>query len=325
MKKGIKRLIFWGILMAIAFAFCVTAVSAANFPTRPMDIAVGFAAGGANHMAAENLRIGAQEVFGMPLTVTPRPGAASAIANSFVAMQPSDGYNLLNGTLSLQISMFTGDVDYTVDDFIAVFMYSEVVPCLAIRANLPIYTLQDLVDWVKANPGTFAWGHSGVASTLHLAGCLMFDTLGIIDSILEVPFTGTPEAITQVVGGHLDAVISFPASIQEQVRAGNLRVLGTTSDVAPAEFPDALTFREQGFDAVLTSTRGIFVRSDTPKEIIDILEDGFAKIVQSEEFREAAIALGEPPIFLNSADATALYMEQYETIGILVEMLGLAH
>lgn len=328
MQNKLKPAALLSALLAF-LALSVTGASAgtvatATFPTKPLEIIVGFAAGGANHLAAENLKPEAQDVFGQPMRVTCKPGAASAVANSYVATMPSDGYTLLNATLSLPISLYTGSADYAMDDFTGIAMYSDVTPCLVIRAGLPVNSLEELVAYAKGNPGKFSWGHSGVASTLHLAGSIMFDEMGIIDIVKEVPFTGTNEAVAQVLGGHIDAVVSFPATVQEQVKAGNMRVLGASGPVRVAEFPDVPTFQEQGFNATLTSSRGIFVRSDTPQEVIDVLEAGFKIIIESDAFKKRAITLGEPPVFMNSKDFNALYRQQCSTIEAVTKKLGLS-
>lgn len=295
-----------------------------DFPKKPLEVIVGFAAGGANHLAAENLKPEAQSIFGQPMSITCKPGASSAVANSFVAAAAPDGYTLLNATLSLPISLYTGAVDYKMEDFVGLAMYSDVTPCLVVRSGLPVNSPEELVAYANNNPDTFTWAHSGVASTLHLAGCIMFDEMGILDKVKEVPFTGTNEAVAQVLGGHVDAVISFPATVQEQVAAGNMRVLGVSSTQRVAEFPEVPTFQEQGFEALLTSARGIFVRSDTPQEVRDVLEAGLKEIIESQAFKERATTLGEPPVYMNSKDFTALYQQQCITIKSVVEKLGLA-
>ena len=326
MKKTIKRTgIMLLVLIAMVSMISTGALaSAANFPQKPIEIVVGFAAGGANHLAAENLTPEAKEALGQPMSINCKPGAASALANSYVAAAAPDGYTLLNATLSLPISLYTGVVDYKMEDFVAIAMYSDVTPCLVVRADLPVNSLEELIAYANDNPNTFSWGHSGIASTLHLAGCIMFDEMGISSLLKEIPFSGTNEAVAQVLGGHIDAVISFPSTVQEQVKAGNMRVLGAAGPARVEEFPDVPTFQESGFNAALTSSRGIFARSDTPQEILDTLEAGLKVIIESPEFKERAITLGEPPIFMNSVDATALYHDQCATIQAVVERLGLA-
>lgn len=321
--KTRKTLVALVLMFSLLAGLCTTA-AAAGYPEKPIEIIVGYSAGGANHLAAENLTYEAADIFGVPVTTNCMPGAASAIASSYVAHAAADGYTLLNGSLSLPISMYMNEVDFKKEDFIGIACFSEITPCLAVSPDLPVNNLEEFVAYVQANPGKFTWGHSGVGSALHLAGCNMFSKMGVLDLLKEVPFTSTNEPVAQVLGGHLDGVLSFPSTIQEHVRAGKLKVLGVSGNTRVAEFPDVPTFVEQGFDAVLTSTRGIFVRSDTAPEIIKTLEDGLAKIIQSDAFRERAINLGEPPVYMNSEDFTKVYYDQCDMIAVLVEELGLA-
>ena len=321
MKSSIK---FISSLLALVLVFgnVASASPIIDFPTRPIEMLVGFAAGGANHIAAENLKPEAQRVFEQPMNVVIMPGASGAIAASFLTNANADGYTVLNATISLPISLHTGIADYKMEDFVGLVMYSDVAPILSIRADLPVNTLEDLIAYVKDNPNTFTWGHNGLGASFHLTGSLMFREMGILDYVRQVPFTGASEAVTQVLGGHLDGTVTFPGTIQAQVNAGNLRVLGVSGTQRVQEFPDAPTFLESGYDVTLTSFRGIFARSDTPQEILDILEAGFAEAVKSEGFRERAIATGEPLVFANSKDFTAIFYEQSIALRTIMEELG---
>lgn len=325
MKKRVPHILLAAIIV-LSLVACSTAATnpAANYPKKPMEIIVGYSAGGANHLAAENLKPEAQEVFGQPMTVTCKPGAASAVANSYVLAAAADGYTILNGSLSLPITLSTG-ADYKMEDFVGVAMFSDITPCIAVRTDSPFNTIEDLKEYVNANPGTISWGHPGVGAALHVAGSLAFDSLGILDKLREVPFNGTNESVAQLLGGHIDMVMSFPSTIQEQVRGGNAKILAVTGSERVEEFPDAPTMVESGYDAVLTNWRGIFVRSDTPQEIIDVLEAGFAKIIQSDTFRERAEALGEPAVYMNAKEFTALYHEQCETVRAVADRIGLSN
>ena len=327
MRNTLKSLVVLSALLAASVLSSpagAASVATPKFPTRPLEIIVGFAAGGANHLAAENLTPEASAVFGQPIKITCKPGAATAVANSFVKSAPADGYTLLNGTLSLPTSIFAGDATYKVEDFTGVAMFSDVPPCLVVRMDSPIKTLKDLQEFAAKNPGKFSWGHPGVGAAVTLGGALMMFEMGIHDKVKEVPFNGTNESVAQLLGGHIHAVASFPATVKEQVRAGNLRVLGVSGTKRSDDYPDVLTFPEQGFPNVtLTSSRGIFVRSNTPPEIIAVLEAGFKQIIESEAFRQRAITLGETPVFMNSKDFTALYRQQCAMVQDVMKKVGL--
>jgi len=294
-----------------------------EYPKKAMELVVGFAAGGGNHLAAENLVADAQSVFGVPVTVTLKPGAGTAVANSYVKAAPADGYTLLNASISLPISLYLGTVDFKKEDFVGIAMFSNIAPCVVVASNFPANNLKELAAYAKANPKKFSWGHSGVAGSLQLAGIDLFDTMGIVGDLTEVPFKSTGEALAGVLGGHITGMVSYPSTVLEQVRAGKLKVLSVGNKDRISEFPNVPTTYEQGFNSGLTSFRGVFVRSDTPKEVIDILEKGFEKIITSESFKKRALELGEPPVYKNAKEMTAIYYDQCEKIAGIIEKLGL--
>ncbi len=294
-----------------------------NFPTKPVDMIVGFSAGGGTHLAAELLTPEAAELLGQPIQITCKPGAGGAIGATYVASSRADGYTLLYATMSLPISLYMDTVDFTKDDFIGLARASNVAPVLAVRADAPYNNVEEMLAWIEKNPGEFTWAHPGVGSTLHVLGANIMFRMDIIDDIKEVPFSGTSEGTAAVLGGHVSSIVGFPASFMEQVAAGNMKIIGVSSTERITEFPDVATFPEQGYNASLTSTRGVFVPADTPKEVIDILDKAFEKLITSESYKERGTAIGEPPKYANSAEFDAIYREQCEMVEELLKTIGL--
>lgn len=294
-----------------------------DFPNKPVEVVVGFAAGGGTHLAAELLTPEASELLGQPIQITCKPGAGGAIGATSVATSNPDGYTLLYATMSLPISLYMDSVDFTEDDFVGVALASNVAPVLAVNADAPYNDAKEMVEWINAHPGEFSWAHPGVGSTLHVLGANMLFNMDVIDQVKEIPFAGTTEGVSAVLGGHVTAVVGFPASLLEQVRAGEMKIIGVSSPERIKELPDAPTFIEQGYAATLTSTRGIFAPKDTPKEVLDILDKSFEKIITSEDFKQRAITLGEPAVYANSAEFDKMYHEQCVMIEKLLKEIGL--
>ncbi len=300
-----------------------TAKTTIDFPTKPVELIVGFAAGGGTHIAAELLSPEATEFLGKPLQITTKPGAGGAIGATYVADSKPDGYTLLYATMSLPISLYMDSVDFKKDDFVGIACASNVAPVLAVRADAPYNNAAELIAWTKAHPGQFSWSHPGVGSTLHVLGADMMFRMGIIDTIKEVPFSGTGEGTAAVLGGHVNSVVGFPTSFMDQVAAGKMKILGVSSPQRIAEFPNVPTFLEQGYKAVLTSTRGVFAPADTPKEVLDILDKAFEKIINSESYKQRGTAIGEPPMYANARDFNQMYQDQCNMIEELLITLGL--
>jgi len=299
------------------------AAKTTDFPNKPIEIIVGFSAGGGTHLAAELLSPEALTLIGQPIQITCKPGAGGAVGATSVATSRADGYTLLYATMSLPISLYMDSVDFTADDFVGVALASDVAPALAVKADAPYNTAQELIEWVKANPEQFSWGHPGVGSTLHVLGANMLYAMDITDDVTEIPFAGTSESISAVLGGHISGVVAFPASLSEQVKAGEMKIIGISSPDRVSEMPDAATFVEQGYNATLTSTRGVFAPADTPEDVLAILDEAFEKIILSEDYARRSEALGEPAVYANSAEFDQMYREQCMMIETLLKEIGL--
>ncbi len=294
-----------------------------DFPNKPVEVVVGFSAGGGTHLAAELLTPQASEFLGQPIQITCKPGAGGAIGATSVATSKPDGYSLLYATMSLPISLYMDSVDFDEDDFVGVALASNVAPVLAVKGDAPYNNAKEMVEWINAHPGEFSWAHPGVGSTLHVLGANMLFNMDVINGVKEVPFAGTTEGVSAVLGGHVSAVVGFPASLIEQVRAGEMKIIGVSSPERIEELPDSPTFIEQGYAATLTSTRGVFAPKDTPKEVLEILDKSLEKIITSEDFKQRAITLGEPAVYANSAEFDKMYHEQCVMIEKLLKEIGL--
>ncbi|TXT47496.1 MAG: hypothetical protein FD137_1080 [Spirochaetes bacterium] len=284
MKKTALALVLAILTLPALFA-------APNFPVKPVEVVVGFAAGGGTHLAAELLTVEAPKFLGQPI--------------------------------QMPISLYMDSVDFGENDFVGLALASDVAPLLAVRADAPFNSAKEMKDWIAANPGKFSWSHPGVGSTLHVLGANMLYALGVTKQVKEVPFRGTNEGISAVLGGHVTAVSSFPATVLEQVRAGKMKVIGVSAPKRIPELPNAPTFLEQGFKATLTSTRGIFAPAKTPKDVLGILDKAFAKIIQSEDFQKRAIKLGEPAVYADAATFNEMYRDQLVMIKALLKEIGL--
>lgn len=330
-----RRSKFISLIIVLSLIFTLTACSGATksqtsngtkelkFPEKPIELIVPYAAGGGTHLAAELLSPEAQEYLGQPLNIVCKPGAGGAVGASYVAQSKADGYTLLYATVALPTSLYMSDVEYEQDDFVGVAMASDIPQVLAVRADAPYNTAEELVEWAKANPGKFTWGFPGVGSSLHLTGANALNAMGITDLTKEVPFDGTAEGVAAVLGGHISAVSCFTTSLSEQIKAGQVKIIGIQAKERMKEYPDIPTFLEQGYDATLTSWRGVFAPKDTPKEVLDYLDKAIGEIIATDSYLKRAVDLGEGRVYQNSADFTKTYNDQCVLIEQVVEELGL--
>lgn len=317
------------LMKKMAFVFvCILALGAsatvAAYPTKPITMVVGYAAGGGTHLAAEILAPGAEKFLGQPLEIVCKPGAGGAIGTTYVAKAPKDGYTILYATLSLPTAPLLGKVGYKTDEFVGVAQCSDVASVLAVRADAPFNNAKEMVEWAKAHPGQFSWSHPGVGSSLHIQGANAIYQMGIANVTKDIPAKGTAPGIANVLGGHVTAISSFFPALSENVKAGQMKVIGVVGLKRLEELPDVPTFDEQGYPALVTSWRGVFCHKDVPMEIRKYLEEVFAKIIASTEYQERAKKLGEPQVYANSEEFTKVLMKGHEDMSVLVKAIGLA-
>lgn len=297
--------------------------AASKYPEKPIELVVPYKSGGGTHLAAEVLVPDAQKFLGQPLQINCKGGAGGAVGATYVAKSKADGYTLLYTTLSLDIAPHLNKVEYNIDDFIALAQCSEVQPVIAVKADSPWQNAKELVAWAKENPGELTWTHPGVGSSLHILGANAFFGMGINEIVKDIPYNGTAPGVAAVLGGHVSAISTFLPAIAEQVRAGQLRVIGVSGEDRLPEIPDVPTFNEQGFKSLVTSWRGVFAPKDTPKEILEYLDKNLGKLINDPAFAERAKQLGEPVVYRNMEEFNKLYKAQYQDIGEVVKKLGL--
>ncbi len=270
------------LVLSLAIGICflassmVTPVMAAKYPSKPIEVIVPYGAGGGSHLASELLVPGAEEVFGQPLKITTKPGAGGSLGATYVAKQKPDGYKLLYATLALPIGPHIAKVGYQVSDFVAIARVSNIAQVIAVSKDAPYNNAKEFIAYAKAHPGELTWAHPGAGSSLNFLGADAMFRMGIIKDVKGIPFKSTAQGVAAVLGGHINAVSTFVPAILENLKSGDLKVIGVSGTERVPEIPNAPTFQEQGYDALLTSWRGIVVQKDTPPEIVDFLRKGFA-------------------------------------------------
>ncbi len=325
MKHFLRHFVL--LLFAVVLVCAMTGegyvVYAADYPKRPIQLVVPYSAGGGTYLSAELLVPGAEKYLGQPLQLVTKPGAGGAVGAAIVAKSKPDGYTLLYSTLSLAIAPHLNPVGYEITDFIGIAQCVADNPVLAVKADSPWNNAKEIVEWVNAHPGELTWCHPGIGSSLYLIGANAWYAMGISDKVKDIPLKGTAEGIAAVIGGHVNAISTFAPAIRENVRAGQMKIIGVSGESRIAYLPDVPTFKEQGFDATLSSWRGVFAPKKTPPEIVAYLNDAFAKIIRSSEYAKRVEELGEVIDYKDSEAFTKMVYEHYEVIGKVVKQIGL--
>ncbi|HWM45204.1 MAG TPA: tripartite tricarboxylate transporter substrate binding protein [Burkholderiales bacterium] len=291
------------------------------FPQRgPLEITVLFPAGSSADVTARMLAAGMEKSLGQRVLVVNRPGAGGSIGYKHVASQKPDGYSLVWNSNSISTTYHSGQLnfDYRTFDAVARALSESVV--VAVRTDAPWRTLKDLVADAKAKPKTISIGHSGVGSHTHISLAALMGSAGV--EVTEVPFAAA-QVVPSVVGGHVNAVVQFPAALAAPMKQGQLRLLVSLTQNRDPAWPEVPTARELGFDVALDAWRGIAVPRGTPRQVITALETSIRNTVSSPEFVKAAENVGVRPAFMPADEFSSLIAKEDQELSRLMQQIGL--
>jgi tripartite-type tricarboxylate transporter receptor subunit TctC len=293
----------------------------APYPQRaPVEITVLFPAGSSADVTARMLADGMSRHLNQKVLVVNRPGAGGAIGYKYVQAQKPDGYSLVWNSNSISTTFHSGQLpfDYRAFDAVARVLVESVV--LAVKADAGWRTLGELVAEAKAKPKAVSVGHSGIGSHTHISLAALFRATGV--EVNEVPF-GAAQVVPSLLGGHVGAIVQFPAALAGPVKQKQVRLLAALTQSRDPAWPEVPTAREQGFDVALDAWRGIAVPKGTPPGVVGMLEESIRKTVQSAEFEKASANLGVRPAFLPAAQFSDLISKEDASLSRLMQLIGL--
>jgi tripartite-type tricarboxylate transporter receptor subunit TctC len=278
-------------LLALSASF--GAVAADAYPSRPVKILVGYSAGGAVDAVARTVGQKMSVILGQPVIVENKPGAGTNIAVKALVASPPDGYTLLLAANALAVnpSLFQ-PVPFDLErDFTTVASVGRVPVVFAVREGASIKSMQDLVTTAKARPGGVTVATPGNGSTPHLAMELFQHTAGL--SLRHVPYKGGAQALTDVIGEHVDVVAINALEVLPLAKAGKLKVLAVMSGERSGVLPGVPTVAESGYPGFEASVwYGFVAPAGLPGPIQARLHDAVQKTLSSPEVRDQLAAAG---------------------------------
>jgi len=306
----LKRLPSAALVGLLALLGAMAVADAADYPTRPVEIAVGFPPGGPSDVLARIVAKKLGELLGQAFIVDNRPGAGGNVAGEVVAHAVPDGYTLLmgnNSILATNASLYT-KIDFDPEqDFAPISLIGTQANILVVNPEVPANTMDELIALAKANPGKLNFASSGYGAAAHLAGEL-FKTEAHVD-IVHVPYKGAGPALQDVIAGQDQMMFATAASVVGFIKSGQLRALAVTTLKRTAILPDVPTVDElgiHGFDA--TTWHGLVAPAGTPMDIIDTLHRATVAALNDPDVRQALDGLGVD-IVGDSPDEFAAYIK----------------
>jgi len=259
---------------AAAFLAVSRVAWAQTYPTRPVTIVVGFAAGGPTDVTARSIAERMRVSLGQPVIVENVAGAAGSVGAGRVARAAPDGYTLSLGAWNTHVAngaLYTLPYD-VLKDFEPISLISRFPILIVARKSMPANNLSGLITWLKANPDKASWGTGGVGSAGHLAGIFFQNITGT--RFQHVPYRGFAPAMQDVVAGQVDLMFADPVTALPQLRAGTIKAYAVTARSRLAQSPDIPTVDEAGLPKFYFSQwYALFAPRGTPNYVIEKLHD----------------------------------------------------
>jgi len=305
--------------LSVVMALAAFAAQAAEWPDKPIRVILSVPAGATPDVTARLVFPGLSQQLGVSLVADNRAGGGGVIGAEIVAKSAPDGYTLFissPGALTILPHMRKGIPYDTIRDFAPVSLISIGPFVLMTHPSVQAKTIKELIALAKSQPGQLNYASAGNVVANHLAGELFKQMAGI--DIVHVPYKGAPQAVTDVLAGHMNMMFNSVAPIVGYIKTGKIRVLGIASLQRSPQLPDVPTIHESGvpgFEAV--NWFGMFAPGKTPRNIVNRVNAALVKTVKTPEMQSQFIALGADPVGSTVEEFTAFVrrdMEKYEKV-----------
>ena len=319
MLRGMKFL-----LTGLVLAGLTIAANAEDYPSKPIRLLVPYSPGGTTDVLGRILGQKFKENWGEQAIVDNRPGGYETIAADIVAKSSPDGY-----TIGLFLSPYAVNpfvlkkMPYdTVKDFAPVTLVVIVPGVMVMNPAVNAKTLQEIVALAKAKPGSLNYASPGPLTSGHLSMELLKSMAGI--DIVHIPYKGSAPAMTDLIAGQIQLVITGPASTLANIAAGRVKPVATTGAQRSKSLPDIPTIAESGFPGYETyEWYGIFAPARTPSALVEKLQQEVSRILQSPDMQKRMQALYLDPIGNTPAQFSQFLRDEMRKMGTLVKKIGM--
>jgi tripartite-type tricarboxylate transporter receptor subunit TctC len=281
------------LVLALIASCCSLPVLAQDYPVKPVRMIVPWPAGGLVDIAARAVAKELQASMGQPFVVDNRVGAGGVIGADLAAKAPPDGYTLTLTTSAINMNAALGQkLPFDVgNDFAPVAAVAYAPSVVVVNVGLAAKTVQELTALARARPGKFSYASAGIGSPAHLATELYKFTMGL--DIAHIPYKGAPQAITDLIAGHVDILFANAAVALPQIRAGAVRAIAVTGAQRFSALPELPTMAESGVkDFEADQWLGILAPRATPPAVLRRLRTEIDRALVSESMRTALTASG---------------------------------
>jgi tripartite-type tricarboxylate transporter receptor subunit TctC len=312
------------LLTALAGSAISPLARAQAYPSKPIKLIVPFPAGGGGDNLARLTMGRVATELGQPIVFENLAGAGGNIGSAAAARAPADGYTLLygtNGTHGINQTLYKRPGFDALKDFEPVSRLTSIAAMVVIRPGLPVATMGELLQLLKANPGKYTFASAGNGTTSHLSGEILKAEAGL--AVVHIPYRGGAAAITDVIGGQVDFMIDVMPNTAPQVRGGRLKGLAVSTAKRVPGFADMPTIAESGLPGFnVGAWDAIFAPAGTPKAIVDQVNAAIQKALADPELRNQLASRGADVVGGSPQELKTFMAQEIERWGAAVKRSG---
>jgi tripartite-type tricarboxylate transporter receptor subunit TctC len=278
-------------LLTIALSTISLQVAAQSYPSSNITLVVPFAAGSGTDAVARIMATKMGSILGQPVIVDNKPGASAQIGAQLVASSKPDGYTLLmttNTSHSANPYLFQNLKYDPIKDFTPIARVGELPFVLTVNNDLPVKSVQELIDYAKANPGKLSYGTPNSTSLVTTETIMYLSKIGMT----QIPYKSSPQALTDLIGNQIQVYVVDTGSGMGMIKAGKVRPIGLTGNRPYAQLPNVPPIAKtiQGFDIV--SWNGVFGPANLPKPIVDKVNAAIQEALKDKDVQAKLGQLG---------------------------------
>jgi tripartite-type tricarboxylate transporter receptor subunit TctC len=281
-----------------------------EYPGRDIKLVVQAAPGGLSDMVSRVIGSQVEAALGVPVVCENKPGAAGALAFSYVSRRPADGYTLAHAPVELAILKTLGYTQVSPDSVDALCLVSKTRPVLVVSASSGPPDFEAFLKMMRARPGHYIAGNSGTGSIWHLNALLMEQALSL--HLIHVPFPGSSASVTNLMGGHIDVAVMGVGEAIAQILAGSLRALAVFDTSRSPLLPDVPCVQEFGEPFGALAWSGFFGPKGLPSAVHERLAPAFRAAYESRIFQDLCKERGMEAAWLGQQEFARFAAEQAE-------------
>lgn len=300
-------------------------VTAKPYPEKTIQLLVPFPPGGVADNVGRPFAHALSNSLGNTVIIENRGGAGGAIGMAASANAKPDGYNALFTLSSISIIPEADKVlerkpSYVLEQFTPIARVTADPTVLVVSADAPWNTLEDFINAAKKDPGAINYGSSGIYGTMHVPMEMLAQEAGI--QLSHIPFTGGGPAVTALLGKHVDALATGPATVIQHINAGTLKPLAHWGNKPLSSLPQVKSLKELGYDAEFIQWSGLFVPRDTPEHAVQALLTASRQASQDPELRATLDASGSPMDYLDAEEFNAYWQADAQRLAQVIQKMG---